>query len=61
MIGLTTAIGDFMTVLAESALWEAAGIALQVAAGAGVVGGGLLAVRGWRKRHKQSGEAEPLG
>jgi hypothetical protein len=50
MIGFTTAIGDFMTVLAESALWEAASVALQVAAGAGVVGGGLLMMRKLRKR-----------
>jgi hypothetical protein len=55
MIGLTTAIGDFMTVLAESALWEAAGIALQVAAGAGVVGGGFLMVRKWRRKARHEG------
>ena len=39
-----------MIALTESALWEAAGVALQVAAGAGLVGGGVLAVRKWRKR-----------
>lgn len=54
MIGLTTAIGDFMIVLAESALWEAAGIALQVAAGAGVVGGGYLMLRRLRNRSGQA-------
>lgn len=50
MIHLTLAVGDFMLILLDAALWIGGGIVAAGLLGLGVIGGVAVAVRRWWRR-----------